>query len=283
VRVKVRAAGVAFADVLMREGLYPGTPAVPFTPGYDVAGVVDADADGWKAGQGVVALTKTGGYAEYLCVPETSLVAVPPGLDPAATVSLVLNYLTAFQMIHRMARLTAGERVLVHGAGGGVGSFAVQIARALGAEVTGACSAGKIELVRSLGADHVLDRAREDFTRGERRYDLILDCWASRPLLACRRALVPGGSYVVVGGPMGSLVGMLSGALGALFLSLVSGKRFVQFVARPNREDLETLRALLESGRLTPVVERTFRLEDAPEALRHVEQGGARGKVVLTP
>jgi len=112
VRVRVRAAGVAFADVLMREGMYQGTPKPPFTPGYDVAGIVDADAGGWKKGQGVVALTRIGGYAEYACVPEAALVAAPPELDPAATVSLVLNYLTAYQMLHRMARVAAGERSL---------------------------------------------------------------------------------------------------------------------------------------------------------------------------
>ena len=120
VRVEVLAAGVAFADVLIREGMYPGTPTPPFTPGYDIAGVVDVDGGGWKAGQGVVALTKFGGYAEYVCVSAESLVAVPPGLDPAATVSLVLNYLTAYQMLHRMARVSASERILIHGAGGGV-------------------------------------------------------------------------------------------------------------------------------------------------------------------
>ena len=165
VRVKIAVAGVAFADVLMREGLYPGVPKPPFAPGYDVVGTVDTlgpDVSGFTIGERVVALTKIGGYADYLCVPADSLVAVPTGVDDAEAVALVLNFLTAHQMIHRCARLRSGERVLIHGAGGGVGDALLQLGKLAGLEMYGTASPAKHAAIAQLGAVPI-DYRQEDF------------------------------------------------------------------------------------------------------------------------
>ncbi len=292
VLLAVRAAGINPLDLHLSRGrpwllrLMSGLRR-PKDPrcGRDVAGVVEEvgrSVHDLAPGDAVFGACR-GAFAELACAAASSLVRKPASVSFAQAGAVAVAGYTALQGLRDHGRLRAGPQVLVHAAAGGVGSFAVQIAKALGAQVTGVASAGNLDLVRSLGADDVIDRARADFTRLDRRWDLILDCWASRPLREVRRALVPGGAYVAVGGPVGSVAAILASALGAAILSRWTGRRFVQFVARPNPADLETLRELLESGKLNPFVDRTYPLAEAAAAVRHLGEGHARGKVVLTP
>lgn len=301
-RVKVLAAGVAFADVLMREGLYPGV-SVPFTPGYDVAGIVDADAGAWKAGQGVVALTKVGGYAEYVCVPASSLIAVPPGLDPAATVSLVLNYLTAYQMIHRMARLVAGERILVHGAGGGVGTALLELGTLAKLEMYGTASRGKHALVESLGGTPI-DYKATDFVARIRELtgdgvDAVFDAVGGKQWRRSFAALRAGGRLVGYGFSAATTAGRRDLPKAALAFvqtprytplalmdvnKLVAGYNVDRLrTQRPEwyREDLAALVALLAAGALKPVVHARLPLAEARRAHEMIGGAEASGKIVL--
>jgi len=292
VLLAVRAAGVNPLDSHMSRGrpfigrLFFGLRR-PKDPrcGRDVAGVVEEvgrNVTDLAPGDAVFGACR-GAFAELACAQASSLVRKPANVSFAPAGAVAVAGYTALQGLRDRGRLQAGQKVLVHAAAGGVGSFAVQIAKALGAETTGVASAQNLDLVRSLGADDVIDRGREDFTRLDRRWDLILDCWANRPLREVRRALAPGGAYVAVGGPVGSVAAILASALGAAILTRFTGQRFVQFLARANRADLETLRELLESGKLTPFVDRTYRLEETAVAVRHLGEGHARGKVVVTP
>jgi NADPH:quinone reductase-like Zn-dependent oxidoreductase len=194
-----------------------------------------------------------------------------------------ISGLTALQGLTDVGRLQAGQTVLITGASGGVGSYAVQIAKALGAaSVTGVCSTGKIDLVRSLGADHVVDHTREDFADGSRHYDLVLDLAGNPSLTRLRRALTPTGTAVVAGGEHGgSLLGM-DRQIRALVVSPFVRQRLTMLAARENAADLERLAALVDAGTLTPALDRTFPLDDAPEAMRYLEAGRARGKVAIT-
>ena len=171
---------------------------------------------------------------------------------------------------------------MINGASGGVGTFGVQLAKSFGADVTGVCSTGNLELVRSIGADRVIDYTREDFTKGAERYDLILDCYATHSLLAVRRALNPKGIYVGVGGPVGSMFSLLAGLVKQLALSPFVSQKFVTFMAKPGKADLTTMRDLVESGKVRPVIDRRYSLSEGPEAIRYLEAGHARGKVVVT-
>lgn len=303
VRVKVRAAGVAFADVLMREGMYPGTPKPPFTPGYDIAGVVDADGGAWKAGQGVVALTRIGGYAEYACVPEAALVAAPPTLDPAATVSLVLNYLTAYQMLHRMARLTAGERILVHGAGGGVGTALLELGRLAKLEMLGTASRGKHALVESLGG-RPIDYKSDDFvTRvGELMpggVDAVFDAVGGHQWRRSYSVLRGGGRLVGYGLSAATSGGRRDLWKGAVALArtprfsplammdvnrIVAGYNVDRLrTQRPEwyRTDLAALVAMLAANEIRPVVHARLPLAEAARAHQMMGSAEATGKIVL--
>jgi len=303
VRVKVRAAGVAFADLLMREGLYPGTPRPPFTPGYDVAGVVDADAPGWRAGQPVVALTKFGGYAEYVCVPAESLVATPTGLDPAETVSLVLNYLTAYQMLHRMARVTAGERILIHGAGGGVGTALLELGKLAGLEMYGTASRGKHEIVQSLGGTPI-DYKTTDFVARIRErtgdgVDAVFDAVGGKQWRRSYEALRGGGRLVGYGFSAGTTNGRRD--LAKLAVAFVQMPRFAPLTMmdvnkqvagynvdrlrtqRPEwyRTDLAALVEMLAAKRLRPVVAARLPLAEAQRAHEMMGAAEVAGKIVL--
>jgi NADPH:quinone reductase-like Zn-dependent oxidoreductase len=302
VRVKVLAAGVAFADVLMREGMYPGV-RVPFTPGYDVAGIVDTESPTWKPGQAVVALTKVGGYAEYLCVPEESLVAAPSGLDPAETVSLVLNYLTAYQMIHRMARLTAGERVLIHGAGGGVGTALLELGKLAGLEMYGTASRGKHVLVESLGGIAIDYKANDFVARiceltGD-GVDAVFDAVGGKQWRRSYATLRGGGRLIGYGFSAATTGGRRDLAKAALaFLQM---PRFTPLAMmdvnkqaagynvdrlktqRPEwyRADLSALVALLAARRLRPVIAARLPLGEARRAHEMLGAAEASGKIVL--
>ncbi len=258
--------------------------------GGDFAGRVEAvgrNVTGPAPGADVYGSCNTlrgGSFAEFTCVPPERSAAKPANLTFEQAAAVPVSACTALQGLRDAGRVQAGQKVLVVGAGGGVGTFAVQLAKSLGAEVTGVCSTSKVDLVRSIGADDVIDYTRQDFADGPRRYDLILDTGGRRPLTALRRALTPRGTLVIVGGEGGN---RWSGGFGrqmlrAPLLSLVVGQSFRPVNAKVNTQDLDVLRELIESGKVTPVIDRTYPLAEAPEALRYVHESRARGKVVVT-
>ena len=224
-----------------------------------------------------------GSFAEYAAADEDKLAAKPAGLSFAEAAVVPISGGTALQALTDVGRVQPGQTVLVLGASGGVGGYAVQLARALGAEVTGVCSTAKLDHVRSLGAHHVLDHTREDWADGTRRYDLILDIAGNPSLRRLRRALAPRGTAVFVGGEHGgSVTGMGRQLRGALLVSPVVSQRFALLLARERAEDYERLTLLIESGELTPRVDRSYPLEQASEAVRLLESGRIRGKVAIT-
>lgn len=298
VRVRVRAAAVNPYDWHMLRGdPYAArlTPGVGLTrpksrvAGIDAAGLVDAvgaEVRGLRPGDEVLGCCP-GSFAEYALTTPELLVPKPEGLTFEQAAAVPVGAVTALRGIRTVGRVRAGQRVLVNGAGGGVGTFAVQTAAALDAEVTGVCSTGNADLVRSLGAAHVVDHTREDFTEGSRRYDVILDNVGNHPPARLRRVLTPTGTLVANGG--GS-PGHVFGAMGAM-LRVMALNAFVRqrlrvilpaVPAGPVHEDLLAVIALIGSGQLAPVVDRTYALSDAAEAVRHVERGHARGKTVIT-
>jgi NADPH:quinone reductase-like Zn-dependent oxidoreductase len=191
--------------------------------------------------------------------------------------------LTALQGLRDKGHLQPGQKVLINGAAGGVGTFAVQIAKSFGAEVTGVCSTKNVDTVRFIGADHVIDYTQEDFTKLGRRYDLIFDCVGNHPLSACRRVLNPGGICVMVGDRSGrGMLGILSRLLAAVVLSWFVSQKFVTFLARPAKDDLTIIRDLMKTGKVKPVIDRRYRLSEVPEAIRYLGARHARGKVVIT-
>jgi NADPH:quinone reductase-like Zn-dependent oxidoreductase len=190
--------------------------------------------------------------------------------------------MTALQGLRDKGQLQPGQHVLINGASGGVGTFAVQIAKAFGAEVTGVCSTANLEMVRSIGADHVIDYTREDFTKSGQKYDLILDIAGSRPLSACRRVMTPSGTFVVVGGPGGRWIRPADRALIAILMNRFVSQRMLPFLSHASKDDLLVLKELIEAGKVRAVIDRTYPLSETPAAVRYVEQGHARGKVVIT-
>lgn len=252
--------------------------------GVDFAGAVEAVGEGvtqFRPGDEVFG-GRNGALAEYVCV--RNAVALKPAnvtFDQAAAVPSAA--LTALQGLRDKGRVQHGHRVLINGASGGVGTFAVQIAKALGAEVTAVCSTPNVELVRSLGADRVVDYTREDFTRMDRRHDVMLDVAGSRSWSEYRRVLDPKATLVLVGAPKGNRVmGPLSHIARVSVAALPSSRRAVLFIAKLNRPDLEVLRQLIEAGTVTPVVDRRYDLSELADALRYMGEGHARGKIVIT-
>jgi NADPH:quinone reductase-like Zn-dependent oxidoreductase len=292
VLVRVRAASVNPADWYAMTGTpWVARPTMGLRkpkanrPGLDLAGVVGAvggDVTRFRPGDEVFG-TGVGTLAERVTVAEDALVAKPANLSFEQAAAVPVAALTALQGLRDKGRVQPGHQVLINGASGGVGTFAVQLAKALGAEVTAVCSTRNVDTVRSLGADRVVDYTREDFTRGGRRHDLLLDIAGSRPWSACRRVLAPRANLVLVGAPKGSrLLGPLDHIAKVHLASLRAGQKVVFFISRSTPDDLETLRELLEAGTLTPVVERTYPLRDAAHAFRYLGQGHARGKLVVT-
>ena len=289
--VRVRAVSINPADWYGMAGRpYAGRVAMgllkPKTGrlGIDFAGTVEAvgrEVTHVRAGDDVFG-AKNGALAEYVCVRD-AVVPKPARLSFEAAAAVPVAAITALQGLRDKGRLEAGQHVLVNGASGGVGTFAVQIAKALGAEVTAVCSTGKVELVRSLGADHVVDYTREDFTRSGGRYDLMLDVAGSRSWRECTRVLAPQATLVVVGAPKGGrLLGPLSHVVRLRVAAVGSSRTVVFFLARTNRADLEVLRELLETGQVTPVVDRSYELGEVAEAFRYLGEGHARGKIVVS-
>ena len=251
--------------------------------GADIAGTVAAvgkNVTQFRPGDEVFGRSKT--FAEYVCVGE-AVAPKPANLTFEEAASVPVAGITALQGLRDKGQLRPGQKVLINGASGGVGTFAVQIAKALGAEVTGVCSTGNVDLVRSLGADHVIDYTREDFTRSDRRYDLLLDVAGSRSWRACKRVLEPQATFVIIGGPKRSrLLGPLGHIAGVRLAALRSSRTVVFFIANLNRPDLEVLRELLEAGKATPVVDRRYELSETAAAFRYLGEGHARGKIVVT-
>jgi NADPH:quinone reductase-like Zn-dependent oxidoreductase len=254
-------------------------------PGTDLAGVVTAvgaDVTRFAPGDEVFG-TGVGTYAEYARAREDQLAAKPTSLSFEHAAALPVSGVTALQALRDRGAVQPGQHVLVIGASGGVGTFAVQLAKALGAEVTGVCSTTKVDLVRSLGADHVVDYSRDDFAATGTRYDLILDIGGNTSLSRLRRALTPKGTLVIVGGETsGKWLGGTDRQVRAMVLSMFVSQKLGTFIAAVKHEDLLVLAQLAEAGQLTPAVDRTFALAEAPKAIRHVEEGHARGKVVVT-
>ena len=253
--------------------------------GVDASGVVEAAGRNVKelaAGDAVFgAFQRRGTLAEYACAPVSELAHNPANASFEQAATLGVAAITALQALRDHARIAAGQKVLVNGAAGGVGTFAIQIAKAMGAEATAVCSARNVELVRSLGARHAIDYAREDFTRAG-PFDAIVDCIANRSLRDCLRALTPKGAYVVVGGPGGRWLGPIRPMIKASVSAAFSSRRVVPSMSRESRDDLLALKSMVEAGSLTPVIDRVYPLAQAAEALEYLEAGHARGKVVVT-
>jgi NADPH:quinone reductase-like Zn-dependent oxidoreductase len=255
--------------------------------GADLAGQVEAIGAGvtaFQPGDEVFAMVKQGGFAEYACVAESELAPMPKSLSFEQAAAVPLAGLTALLAVRDEGRIRDGHRVLINGASGGVGTFAVQLAKAFGGEVTGVCSGRNLELVRSLGADHVIDYTRSDFTRTGRRYDLLVDIAGSRSAWACRRIMARDGSYVVVGGQPGRWVQPAGHVFAALAISLLVPHRVAGaevYHATGNRERLTALAKLIDDGKVQPVIDRRYSFEEIPAAVRYVEEGHAPGKVVV--
>ena len=302
VRVKNLASGVAYADVLMRHGLYPKTPPFPFVPGYDIVGEIDAVGEGvqnFSLGQRVAALTMVGGYAQYTLVPTAHLVPVSANLDPAESVSLVLNYVTAYQMLHRVANLHEGQSLLVHGAAGGVGTAALQLGKIAKLKMFGTASKRKHELVSSLGATPIDYRSENFQTRIQQLspggVDCVLDPIGGKNWLASYRSLRPGGALACYGASSAVAEGKLSAGLGFATLGLLKlipdGKRAFWYNVKtlrdqhPDwfREDLSKLFDLLYTRQIQPVIAAKLPLREAARANQLLEQAQVSGKIVLLP
>ena len=263
-------------------------PQVPRL-GVDLAGQVEAmgkNVTQFKIGDEVFG-GKTGAFAEYVCVrADRAIVLKPANLTFEQAASVPIAAITALQSLRDKGKLQAGQRVLINGASGGVGTFAVQIAKSFGAEVTGVCSGRNAEMVQSIGADHVIDYTKQDFTQGEERYDLILDCVGNQSLAGFRRVLTPKGICVMIGGGGlndGQWIGPLARPIQALISSPFVSQDFTMILAELNKEDLSFLSDLMTSGKVKPVIDRSYKLSQIREAIAYLEEGHARGKVVITP
>ena len=300
VLIKVRAAGANPLDShLMKGGPYIlrillglGKPKIK-RPGVDVAGQVEAvgrNVTQFKPGNAVFGMCK-GAFAEYLCAPESAVVIKPDNITFEQAASAPVAALTALQGLRDRAHIQPGQKVLINGAAGGVGTFAVQIAKSFGAEVTGVCSTRNVEMVRAIGADHVIDYTQGDFTkanpktetRNEKGYDIIFDNVGNHSLSACRRLLNPKGIVLMVGHHTGrGITSLLARLIVALVWSRFISQKFVFFIAKLNQQDLTVLHDLMKARKVTPVIDRCYKLGEAPEAIRYLAEQHARGKVIIT-
>ena len=254
--------------------------------GRDIAGEVEAvgkDVTGFRPGDEVFANVASGGFAEYASVPEDFLVPKPVNLTFEQAAAVPLAALTALQGLRDAGHLQPEQKVLIIGASGGVGTFAVQIAKTLGADVTGVCSTRNVELVRSLGADHVIDYTQADFTQSRQKYDLIFQLAGTSSPSDLRRSLTSEGTLVLSSGDSdGRWIGPVDRLVKAVVLSPFVSQKLGSFLAKANKEDLQFLKELIEAGDVTAVIDRTYALRETPEAIRYLEEGHARGKVVIT-
>jgi NADPH:quinone reductase-like Zn-dependent oxidoreductase len=295
VLVKVRAASLNPADKHLMKGvpylvrkafkISIPTKEQPGRPGRDVAGVVEAvgkSVSQFKPGDEVFGHC-VGSCAEYVCGSESKFVSKPAGVTFEEAASAPVAAFTALQGLRDKGQVQPGQSVLINGAAGGVGTFAVQIAKELGAEVTGVCSSRNVDLVRSIGADHVVDYTKEDFTKSGKRYDLVLDCIVNRSLAEIRRILTPTGACVLIGGPESKgAAGFFTHLLKATVVSKFSKQKFVFFMANVNQEDLATAGELMASGQVKPVIDKLYPLSETADAMRYLAERHARGKVIIT-
>lgn len=294
VLVRVRAGGVNPADWhIMRGSPYIARLAFGLGKrkgevlGLDFAGTVESvgrNVRQFQPGDEVFG-SRSGAFAEYVSVPEAGAVVHKPArltFEEAAAVPIAA--VTALQTLRDQGNVQPGQEVLINGASGGVGTFAVQIAKSFGARVTGVCSTRNVDMVRAVGADAVIDYTQEDFTRSERRYDLMLDIAGNRAWSECKRVLGPTATFVTVGGPdINNWIGPLGKSVIVRFASMGGSRKVVTlFLAKANKEDLLVLQGLFEAGKVTPVIDRTYPLSETPQAIRYLEEGHARGKVVIT-
>jgi NADPH:quinone reductase-like Zn-dependent oxidoreductase len=291
VLIKIQAASITFGDLaavkgepaIARLSLGLREPKIK-TPGKDVAGVVEAvgsNVKGFKPGDevfGDLSESGWGAYAEYVSVPEDALVQKPANIAFDAAAAVPESAVVALQGLQDKGEIQSGQKVLIYGASGGIGTFAVQIAKSFGAEVTGVCSTRNLEMVRSLGADHVIDYTKEDFTQNGMQYDLILATAGYRSIFDYKRALAPGGHYVATGGEMAQIFQPM--LLGPLVSS--GGRKMTNLAMKPDREDLTYVKELIEAGKVTPVIDKSYPLSELSQALRYYGEGRSRGKVVVT-
>ena len=306
VLIKVRAASVNPLDAGLIKGMpyivrmLFGLPKPKDTRlGVDVAGQVKAvgrNVTQFKAGDEVFGVcisdpqasavkvwTPQGAFGEYVCAPESTLVVKPDNVTFRQAASVPVAALTALQGLRDKGHIQPGQKVVINGAAGGVGTFAVQIAKSFGAEVTGVCSTRNVEMVRSIGADQVIDYTQEDFTKRGQRYDLIFDCVGNHSLSACRRVLHPKGIVVMVGDRTGrGAIGILARLITALVVSRFTSQKLRTFLARPSQQDLAVIRELMQAGKVRPVIDKCYSLSEVPAAIRYLEEKHARGKVVIS-
>jgi NADPH:quinone reductase-like Zn-dependent oxidoreductase len=291
VLVRVRASSVNPADWYAVAGRpYVVRPTMGLrpkqaVPGIDFAGTVEAVGSavtGLRPGDAVFGGTSSGAFAEYVCVRD-AVAPKPANLTFEEAAAVPTAALTALQGLRDHGRIRPGHKVLVNGASGGVGTFAVQLAKVFGAEVTGVCGTRNVDLVRSLGADHVIDYTREDFTRSGQRYDLVFQLAGTGSASELRRALTPDGTLLLSSGESsGRVIGPLGRVFKARALAPFVGQRMVSFTVSPKRPDLETVKELVEAGVVSPVIDRSYSLSEVPEAVAYLEEGHARGKVVIS-
>jgi len=291
VLIKIQATSITFGDLaavkgdpfIARLSLGLREPKIK-TPGKDVAGQVEAvgaNVKQFKPGDevfGDLSECGWGAYAEYVSVPENALVQKPANITFEAAGAVPESAVVALQGLQDKGQIKSGQKVLIYGASGGIGTFAVQIAKSFGAEVTGVCSTRNLELVRSLGADHVIDYTKGDFTQNGKQYDLILATAGYRSIFDYKRALAPGGHYVATGGEMAQIFQPM------LFGPLLStgGRKMTNLSMKPDNQDLTFVKELIEAGKVTPVIDKSYLLSELPEALRYYGEGRSRGKVVVT-
>ena len=291
VLVKVHAASVNPLDwhymrgspYLMRLGTGIGAPK-DSRIGVDFAGTVEAVGDKvteFKPGDEVFG-GRSGAFAEYVIIPDDrALVMKPANVTFEQAASVPIAAITALQALRDKGQLKSGQKVLINGASGGVGTFAVQIAKSFGAEVTGVCSTRNVEMVRSIGADHVFDYTKEDYTESDQVYDLIIDNVGNHSLSANRRVMAPDGILVILGGSKGNWLGPLMRPINAFMLSPFVSQEFILILAKMDREDLAILGDLMSDGKVTPVIDRSYELSEVPDAVRYSEEGHARGKILI--
>jgi NADPH:quinone reductase-like Zn-dependent oxidoreductase len=291
VLVKVQAASVNPLDwhymrgspYLMRLGTGIGAPK-DARMGVDFAGTVEAVGDKvtrFKPGDDVFG-GRSGAFAEYVVIPDDRALRIKPTdvtFEQAASVPIAA--ITALQALRDKGQLKAGQKVLINGASGGVGTFAVQIAKSFGAEVTGVCSTRNVEMVRSIGADHVFDYKKENYTEGDEKYDLIIDNVGNHSLSANRRVMAPDGKLVIIGGSKGNWLGPLMRPVNASLLSPFVSQEFILILAKMDGDDLAIIGDLIEAGKVTPVIDRSYTLSEVPDAVRYSEEGHARGKIII--
>jgi NADPH:quinone reductase-like Zn-dependent oxidoreductase len=292
VLVQVRAAGVHIGDWLVGSGLpymirmgYGLTKPKNRVPGMEFSGQIEAvgkNVTQFQLGDDVFGFSNAGAFAEYVTVSQDAVAMKPTNASFEEAAALPISGFTAIQALRDVGKVQSGQKVLVIGASGGVGTYAVQIAKAFGAEVTGVCSTRNMDMVRSIGADHVVDYSQEDVTKNAQQYDLILDTAGNRPLADLRRVLTPNGTLVIVGGSGGPWLMGTGRSLKALALSPFTGQKLTMFLSKTTKEDLTSLADLVDAGDVAPAIDRTYPLSEAAAALSHVGERHTRGKTVIT-